>query len=148
MHLKYFICVLCPFYILSCRESGINDESKRNENWIWWVDKSTRKGEWISAGNRTSVKDGEFTIFYYNGLVYSQGKLKDGSEIDTTFYFNFESKTCKYIIHMGDSSYNYYPVNGPYTGMYYKGGKREEGVVENNKPGDRWTWYFPNGRVS
>ena len=57
--MKHLLFALFVFLFFSCNQSGINDKSKRNENWIWWVDKTTGVGEWIPAADQTTVKDGE-----------------------------------------------------------------------------------------
>ncbi|MDI9320946.1 MAG: hypothetical protein QM530_10825 [Phycisphaerales bacterium] len=72
--------------LIGCNAESGNDASKRNADWVWWVDEHTGKGEWIKSGDQTTVKDGKYTKFYFNGNVYSKGGLKNGVDIDTIFF--------------------------------------------------------------
>jgi antitoxin component YwqK of YwqJK toxin-antitoxin module len=146
--MKFFLLAIGLLGIYGCSEKGINDKSKRNENWIWWVDQSTGVGKWIPYAASTTVKDGEFTAFYFNGLIYSHGQLKEGNEIDTTFYYDLEGKPNEYINFTPDTFYIFYPVNGKYKAFNQTGTIREKGIVENNKRGNQWIWYYPDGKVS
>lgn len=49
--IKYFPFLLFIVFVYGCGNKGINDESKRNENWIWWVDKTTGIGTWVEVSN-------------------------------------------------------------------------------------------------
>ena len=48
---------LITFY--GCQNADIEDSSKRNENWVYWVDKTSGKASWIPVkSNETTLKDG------------------------------------------------------------------------------------------
>jgi len=135
--------LIFSFIASSCNRNDINDKSKRNQFWVWWVDASTNKGQWIHVGKNQTVKNGKYTKFYYNGLIFDKGKFKDGKESDTTFYFDYAGKIFAYRIK--DSADPYYLSDG-YTKVFGMDGKIEgEGFIENHKFGGKWTTYYKSG---
>jgi antitoxin component YwqK of YwqJK toxin-antitoxin module len=130
---------------MACNSSDINDPAKRNEYWIWWVDAKTGKGTWIPSSNETTVTDGNYTGFYFNGKVKRKGKLVNGKDIDTAICFNLEGNNIKYIIFKSDTFENYYISNGNYKDYYPNGKVMEEGIVANHKSGYKWKCYYPSG---
>ena len=140
------IIVLITFF--GCQNADINDLSKRNENWVYWIDKTNGKASWIPAkGNETTLKDGIYTRFYNTGSIYQKGKLKDGKDIDTIYFYDLNEKIIQYLIVKPDTLIHYYLKNGPYISYSQNGNVFEKGIVQNHKIGDEWTAYFDNGKI-
>ena len=53
----YILLTLLTIVLYSCNK-GINDSSKRNENWVWFVDKPTGQGIWIPLGGKAILENG------------------------------------------------------------------------------------------
>jgi hypothetical protein len=60
------VIVLGLIIAVGCNTESENNKDKRNENWCWWVDEDSGKGMWIPITNESSVKNGKFTLFYFN----------------------------------------------------------------------------------
>jgi len=39
--MKHYLIIITSIFFLSCDNNNINDKSKRNENWAWWIDAKT-----------------------------------------------------------------------------------------------------------
>jgi hypothetical protein len=85
-NMKYLLPTLFLFsFFCGCSSNGIDDASKRNKNWCWFVNKETGKGEWVPIKDETNLPDGEYSLFFSNGSIRQKGKLKDKKDCDTTF---------------------------------------------------------------
>ena len=137
--------ILVVFVFFSCKDN-FDDKSKRNENWVWWVDAKTGKAGWIHYyGNGILAKNGKYTRFYFNGNVYSRGRLVDGMDVDTVFYYNINGQPLQYKIIKADTL-EYFIHNGP-TKMFYASGEvAAAGIVKNHTYGNKWISYFKNGK--
>ena len=69
--------------MFACNNERIDDLSKRNENWYWFVDKFTGRGSWVPVGEKMGLKKGDYTLFYSTGEINEFGKIKDSIHIDT-----------------------------------------------------------------
>lgn len=137
---------LITFY--GCQNADINDSSKRNENWVYWVDKTNGKASWVPVkGNETTLKDGTYTRFYKTGTIYQKGKLKNGKDIDTIYFYDLNEKIIQYLIVRPDTLIHYYLKNGPYISYSQNGKIFEKGIIENHQIGDEWTKYYDNGKI-
>jgi antitoxin component YwqK of YwqJK toxin-antitoxin module len=137
---------LITFY--GCQNADINDSSKRNENWVYWIDKTNGKAFWVPVkGNETTLKDGIYTRFYKTGTIYQKGKLKNGKDIDTIYFYDLNEKIIQYLIIRPDTLIHYYLKNGPYISYSQNGKIFEKGIIENHQIGDEWTKYFDNGKI-
>jgi antitoxin component YwqK of YwqJK toxin-antitoxin module len=133
---------------IGCNTSDINDQSKRNLEWVWWVDISTAKGQWIPMGKKRTVKNGKYTKFYYNGQVYEKGTIKEGKDVDTTFWFDLKNDIFAYTINNVDSAKPFYIKDG-YLKVFAANGKiLSEGIIKNHTVGENWTVYYKTGFVS
>ena len=76
------ILFLLLIFIYSCQDADINDTSKRNENWLYWIDETSGRSSWgpVTA-NETTLKNGSYIKFYTTGEIYQKGKLKNGKEV-------------------------------------------------------------------
>lgn len=148
---KKIILILISFIIYACNDNkhaDINDLEKRNENWMYWIDSVTGKASWVKiSGNETTIKDGKFTLFYSKGSIYKKGTLKNGKEIDTTFFFNQKEKLIAYSLFKPDTIIPYYVNNGSYILYYQNGEIFEKGIVEDHKQGKEWTRYYKSGKI-
>ena len=95
--------ILSPFLtallFISCNNHDrISNKSKRNSNWVWWVDASTQKGIWIPYGSST-VKNGRFTEFYFNGNKLAEGRYVAGKRVDSVLYYDTSGKQDFYDIY-------------------------------------------------
>lgn len=136
--------------VLSCK-SSINEKNKRNQDWLWWVDDETGNGKWIKFGNKTTVKNGWYTSFYFNGNVCEKGRIKDGVFVDTIYRYDIDGKLDSHlIIHgdvMNDDSVEYYFIkNGPYKRYHRDGTLFIEGIVQHHLDGDKWLTNYENGK--
>jgi antitoxin component YwqK of YwqJK toxin-antitoxin module len=139
----FFIAILI---FSSCNRDNINDSSKRNMNWVWWVDAHTGKGKWIPTGYATTVKDGTFTRFYITGQIFETGKYKDGIEVDTAFYYDFKAQIIYYrVVKSGDSIYDYYMNDGPIKLYLQRGSLFKDETIKDHKAIGQLTAYYENG---
>lgn len=143
---KFTTTLLSLIFICSCG-ADISDSDKRNENWVYWVDKETGIASWLKVGVETTVKDGNFTSFYNNGNIFQKGKLENGKRIDTVYNYNLNNNLLEYEIIKPDTLLHYYINNGPYISYLQNGKILEKGIVENHQIGDKWTTYYKNGKV-
>ena len=143
--MKNTLLIILSLFCFSCKDH-FDDKSKRNENWVWWVDAKTKKAGWIPVDKGEPVKNGRYTRFYFNGNKSSTGKLVDGTEADTIFYYDIRGHLQEYKIPYGDSI-EYYINNGPIKMFYPNGGVEVVGFVKNHIAGDNWTGYFENNKI-
>lgn len=141
------LLIIISFLVYGCQNVDINDADKRNENWIYWIDKNTGNASWVKVGFETTVKDGSFTSFYKNGNIYQKGKLKNGKRIDTIYDYDLKNNLLEYEIIKPDTLIHYYINNGPYISYLQNGKILEKGNVENHQIGNEWTKYYPNGKI-
>lgn len=135
-------------FLLGCgNESGINDPEKRNENWCWFVDENTKEGEWVPLGDKTTLDDGEYTLFFCNGEIRKTGKLKNGEDCDTIFQYSLNGKLISKIFKDKDGDLNEIMPNGKYKDYYPSCELRAEGEIKNNKHVGVRTEYYKNGVI-
>lgn len=144
--MKRILIIFTALITLSCKDN-INDSDKRNENWCWWVDSKTGKGEWIPIADETTVNDGDYATFYFNGTVREIGRLKNKEDIDTLKLHDLSGKLIRYKIFLKDTVVNYFIYNGPYKYFYANGNILCEGIITNHARGNRWTQYYENGVI-
>jgi antitoxin component YwqK of YwqJK toxin-antitoxin module len=140
--MKNYVFVFIAILMFGCNAESENNTSKRNADWIWWIDEHTDKGEWIKSGNQTTVKDGSYTMFYFNGNVYSKGKLRNGAQIDTIFGYDLDGKLDCYDVIVSKDQKLFYVINdGPFIKYFPDGKKAIDGYIRNHKTGDYWKEY-------
>ena len=72
------VLIFLTILLFGCNsEEGIHDLEKRNENWCWFINEETGKGEWIPIGDKTTVSDGDYKLFFCNGEIRQKGKLRN-----------------------------------------------------------------------
>lgn len=149
IHIILFSILLlsCNFNSGSEQIDSIDDSEKRNENWVWFVDTETKIGEWIPVGDENPVQNGEYTLFYYNGIIRQKGKIKNGIDCDTIYYFNLEGQVIRKSITLNDSLYSYY-TDGKYKNYTASGILHEVGEKKDNKDNGLYTQYYTNGNKS
>lgn len=140
--LLLLICII----IYSCN-ADINNKDKRNEDWVYWVDSETGKGSWIQVSDQTTVKNGKYTSFYATGEIYEKGKLKNGKNIDTVYWYDRNEKLIHYAIAKSDKFIQYYINEGAYTSYFQNGNVFEKGTIKNHQFKDDWTRYYLNGQI-
>jgi len=139
------ICILLTlltsvFYGCDDKDKGMDDSSKRNENWVWFVDKASGQGAWIPIGKNSTLQNGNYTAFYFNGKIREKGKLVETHLADTAYYFDLNEKLTKYNVLRQDSSIHYYVNEGPYKAYSPKGEIVVEGIVKDHKLAEI-KWY-------
>lgn len=144
--MKNLCWIISLLLLLGCKSDSENDASKRNADWVWWVDEHTGKGEWIKSGDQTTVKDGKYTMFYYNGNVYEKGRLKNGEHVDTSFLYDTSGKEYGYRVDKPGIIHYYYYSNGPIKIFFNTGELNGEGII-NNYRREMWVGYLKNGQV-
>ncbi|MBW3518625.1 toxin-antitoxin system YwqK family antitoxin [Flavobacterium sp. NKUCC04_CG] len=142
---KYLLLVLALLFF-GCKNSDFDDASKRNEDWVYWIDDKTGEGFWIRTGKETTAKDGVYYMFYYNGKIYEKGKLKDKRIIDTVFVYGINEELIRYKVITPDTTREIYVKNGGFIEYYQNGSVYQKGTVTDNKFKDDWIRYYKNGQ--
>lgn len=142
----YLLIAFCFYFLFSCSRNDINDKSKRNEHWAWWIDANTGNAKWLKiTGDSSTLDKGKYILFYFNGNIREIGKLEKKKNIDTIFLYNLEGKL---IAHNILSKKEWYFVNDGYLKQYYPDGKiSSEGIIQNHTFGDKWKKYLTNGKL-
>ncbi len=143
----YLLIVLYSLIAAGCSTDDINNRDKRNTHWAWWVDATTHKGRWIPLSDSPTWKNGTYTKFYYNGQIYEKGTIKNGINVDTTFWFDLNSQIYAYRLVKEDSTPPYYIKNGLLKAFGKDGKILGDGIIQNHKIGDKWTEYYNSGFV-
>lgn len=135
--------IITLIFLFACND-GINDKSKRNAGWCWWVDTKTHKGQWIPVSNFTTVDNGEYTLFYFNGANYERGKLQKGKYVDTTFMYDLQGKLFAYIL---PNPRRVHYLHDGYAKTFDKYGRLNgEGLIKNHtNKNSNWVGYYENG---
>jgi len=148
MKLKYILLALVLISIFGCNQDSINDSKKRNENWVWFIDKDSETGKWIPIDVGNPVQSGKYTKFFPNGTIYEKGTILDAEQIDTSFLFDINETLIKYKIMVNDTSYDYIVNDGYYQSFYQSTGKiSETGTASNHTLGGNWTRYYESGKL-
>lgn len=140
--------ILCAVAIVSCNTESEDNRNKRNENWAWWVDDSSGKGIWIPIGNESTVENGKFTLFYFNGHVSEKGRMKNKKKVDTSFFYDLSGQCYGYQLHLSDTDLVYYYKDGHYKTYYIEGSIYCIGTVMNHHEGDNWKVFYKSGKLS
>lgn len=119
------------FILISCKEGDFNDESKRNENWAYWIDEDSGKASWIPITDETTVENGVYHLFYANGKLFEKGRLKNKVHVDTVFRYNEMGDVIKYHIYQKDTILYVYVKDGDYLEKYHNGQIYEKGKLTN-----------------
>lgn len=139
---------LLSIFFLGCDNSAdINDSTKRNENWCWFVDKNTGKGEWVPIGDETTLEDGDYTLFFCNGAIRKKGKLKDQKDCDTMYYYDLKEVLISKIFQDENGKLQEIMPNGKYKGYYATCELSVEGEFIDNKQVGKRTEYYKNGNI-
>lgn len=154
---NFLLIIALSFIFIGCKnKSDINDKSKRNPEWAWWVDIQTGKGSWIHAGNTTTV-EGRLTFFYSNGNIYEEAKFVNGKYIDTTYFYDLQGKlsyyrlmnpnsTCNFIINNKTDTICDYVFNNGILKVYQANGTLfQEAVIKNHVYNGLCTYYYWDG---
>jgi antitoxin component YwqK of YwqJK toxin-antitoxin module len=147
MRIYRLVLVLCCGLIFSCNTESEKNEDKRNENWCWWVDDDSGKGMWIPIKNESTVENGRYTLFYFNGNVYEKGIMQNKKKVDTTFFYNPSGKRYGYRLNLSDTDRIYYYKDGNYKIYYGNGRLNCIGIVANHREGDQWKAFYKNGKL-
>jgi antitoxin component YwqK of YwqJK toxin-antitoxin module len=145
MKFTLFFCSL--FILIGCNSNDVNDKSKRNANWEWWVDAATGKGKWVKLGDGPStLKNGIFTTFYFNGEKCEEGRKVDGKRVDTLFAYDLKGQPDFYEIYPADTQL--YIIHNGYRKVYYRDGNLfAESNVKNHTYNGILKHYYENGRI-
>ncbi len=150
---KIIRLVLLLVLFASCNSNqSINDKSKRNEDWSWFIDSKTGEGSWIEIdGPGGPLEDGKYVLFYKNGAIREKRNVENGHIVDTSFYYSpNKNQIIKYSfrIENTDTVESRYLVNGQFK-LYYANMKlAEEGVVNNKRRQGIWKKYFESGSLN
>lgn len=145
--MKQKLVLFLLILIYSCNNADINDTNKRNENWVYWVDSNTGEASWIPVKDQTTVKDGKYTSFYSKGTIYEKGKLKNGKNIDTIYWYDQNEKLIHFALIKSDKFIQYYVNDGPYISYFQDGKVFEKATIKKHKVKDQWTRYYNNGNI-
>jgi antitoxin component YwqK of YwqJK toxin-antitoxin module len=141
----YSLAIISIFLFTACNSDDINDKSKRNEYWDWWVDAKTGKGQWIPVSEHPTWKNGKYTNFYSTGIIYSKGTIRNGEQVDTVYFYNTKEDLFEYRVIKSDTAIDYY-FNEGHVILYRQNGTLEgEGDIKNHTYTGRWIKYYENG---
>src|SRR5436309_2751765 len=112
MKITLLISIAFSIFFISCNRNDINDKSKRNQYWAWWIDAKTGKAGWIPLSNNPTWQNGDYTKFYFNGQIHIKGKIKDGENVDTTYWYDLNGKLSFYSYKEDDSTKFFYIHDG------------------------------------
>lgn len=131
MRLSFFVKLFFVF-LLSCSVPDINDESKRNTNWIWIQDLEGGRGQWHKIGGK-NLEEGEYTLFHDNGSRREVGRIKNHENIDTIFLYSNSDELFGYQVTEGN---RYHSLDsGKYTIYHQNGSIRMEANYITSKKG-------------
>lgn len=134
--------------LLSCDQSDEYDKSKRNQDWAWFENSDTGENSWIPVKNESTVQNGYYKLFYFNGNVYETGRVAQGKHVDTSFFYDRGGKIYGYKVSGREQDGVFFYRNGFYRVFYSDGKIKSEGTIKNNRIGNKWTTYYRNGKVS
>lgn len=140
------IIILLTF-LYGCKTTGIDNPEKRNENWCWFVDKTTGEGKWVPIGNETTLPDGDYTLFFCNGGIRQKGKLKDKKDCDTIFYFDLNGIIISKVLTLPDSTLKEFMPDGKYKSYFSTCEISGEGEFKDNKQIGTRLEYYKNGKI-
>lgn len=144
---RYTILFLIPTLLFtSCKEGDFNDESKRNENWAYWIDEDSGKASWIPITDETTVENGVYHLFLANGKLFEKGRLKNKVHVDTVFRYDEMGDVIKYHIYQKDTVLYVYLKDGDYIEKYQNGKVYQKGKLSNGVFNDDWVRYYENGQ--
>ncbi|MBI3518258.1 MAG: toxin-antitoxin system YwqK family antitoxin [Bacteroidetes bacterium] len=144
--MKKIFSILLLFTLTNCGDS-IDDQSKRNENWCWFLDEKTGKGTWFQIGNDEWKETGKVTYFFMNGNVGEISKLKNGIRCDTSYYYDLKGNLIRYTTYSNDQQNDYYLNDGLYKAYYMNGNICDSGFIKSNKRINKWTSFSKSGKI-
>ncbi len=144
--MKHYLIFL-PFIFISCK-SDVNDKSKRNDKWAWWVDANSNKGTWIPLSDHPTWRNGAYTKFYFNGKVYEKGIIRNGKNVDTIYSYDLNGFLYSYGIVKLDSTTYYYVKDGYIKILRPDSTIYAEGVIKDHTNKGKWTSYYKNGKIA
>jgi antitoxin component YwqK of YwqJK toxin-antitoxin module len=146
MNLRALLVILCT---LGCSSpDSLDDKSKRNEKWAWFVDQKTGAGEWVELSDRSTIDEGDYVLFYSNGNRRQAGKLKNGVDCDTVYRFDIDGQPQWKYIRLPDSTVLSIWPDGPFKTHYPSCELEVEGKRLNNALVDTCINYYKSGKVS
>ena len=128
-------------------KASIDDSKKRNENWCWFVDEHTGEGTWVPIGNNTTLDDGDYSLFFCNGEIRQTGKLNDGKDCDTIFYYDLKGSLVSKVFQNESGELQEIMPDGKYKGYYATCELSVEGEFKRNKQVGKRTEYYKNGNI-
>ncbi|WP_295655444.1 hypothetical protein [uncultured Mucilaginibacter sp.] len=142
----YLLLLFVSAILTGCKDS-FDDASKRNENFVWWVDAKTDKGSWVPVkGSGVQIQNGVLTRFYSNGKVFSKFRLVNGVSVDTTLYYGMDGKPFASEFKKDGDTIMYFLHDGPLKTYAQKGYLTGEGNIQNHTYG-HWRKYYESGRL-
>lgn len=148
--MKYSICILLIWFLISCHNENIDNPNKRNEKWGWWVDAKTNKGRWRELKNDGILnkwETGHYTLFYSNGKIRQQGAISNGLHVDTATVYDTLGTLQGYLYKEKDTINLFFLKDGRAKVYYANGNLFFEGIVKNHLMSDTLTTYYHNGNI-
>jgi len=143
------ISLSVTMFLVGCSQNDINDKSKRNQYWAWWIDAKTGKAQWIPLSDHPTWQNGDYTEFYFDGQIHSKGRIKDGKNVDTTYLYDLKGDLYSYSYIEDDSTKFFFIHNGPIK-IYNGSGKLWQVAIiqdHNRYGGNMFAQYYDNGRL-
>jgi antitoxin component YwqK of YwqJK toxin-antitoxin module len=145
--MRPYILLLFVTLILTGCKDDFDDASKRNENFVWWVDAKTGKASWVpTEGPGSPVQNGRMTRFYSNGKVFSKCKLVNGHWVDTALYYGMDSKPFASEFVKDGDTIMYFLHDGPQKTYAQTGYLTGEGTIDGHTYG-HWRKYYESGNL-
>ncbi|MGB0886749.1 MAG: toxin-antitoxin system YwqK family antitoxin [Vicingaceae bacterium] len=148
MKTSKIIQLIIALFFISCNTESIDNDIKRNDNWVWFEDDIKNEGRWVPVTETMGINTGNYTEFYSTGEVRKEGKIKNYKHIDTAYGYNkLGDLIKKQVINEGQVDFEIYMINGPYKEFYSTGELLATGSVQKNKRFGLWKNYYKNGHL-
>ena len=126
---------------------SINNEEKRNENWAWFIDENSGQGMWVPIGNKTTVKNGKYTLFFCNGEIRQKGEFQDGIDSDTIYYYDIKGTLIIKEFTNENGEVKKFISDGKYKFYYPTCQLESQGEIKNNELINSFISYYINGKM-
>jgi len=127
-------------------EADINDTSKRNDSWCFYIDAKTGLSKWIEVGDVMDVPDGRFTLFYSNGNEFKKGKIESNAFFDTVSFYKPEGGLNYRRIYSNDTILEL-RTDGICNEYFQNGRIKAQVNYKNNLRNGLAKSFHPNGAV-
>ncbi len=105
-----FPLLIIIVFLSSCKSDKSDDISKRNGDYVWFVEEGSSEGEWIKLTKDEKaehLKNGHATFFYDYGRIRKTTIYDEYGKFDTIFYYNLDGVQTHLTYNKDDDYINY-----------------------------------------